>query len=228
MSLSIEVRRVDQAVVLELCGRLSVLEQQLRELGWELMGRGERYFVINLANVSYLDNSGLGQLCWIYTVSRNRGGGMNEVLVERRSDVVWLTFNRPEARNAMTFAMYERMAEVAHEVDSDRAVRALVLTGSGGAFVSGTDISQFSTFAREADALQYEERMDAWMTALERVRVRVSQGSTIQVKKNTYSVPARLIGERVEARIGAEEIEVRLAFPDLQVRRHISMKFNSL
>src|SRR5260370_22731970 len=42
----------------------------------------------------------------------------------------------------------------------------------------------------------------------ERRQVRVSQGSTIQVKKNTYSVPARLIGERVEARIGAEVIEV--------------------
>ena len=46
------------------------------------------------------------------------------------------------------------------------------------------------------------------LETLERQQVRVSQGSTIQVKKNTYSVPARLIGERVEARIGAEEIEV--------------------
>src|SRR5712692_1629771 len=96
---------------------------------------------------------------------------MNEVLVERRGDVVWLTFNRPEARNAMTFAMYERMAEVAGEVDADRGVRALVLTGAGGAFVSGADISQFSGFAAEHDALEYEARMDAWMSALERVRV---------------------------------------------------------
>jgi anti-sigma B factor antagonist len=76
MSLSIEIRRVDQTVVLELSGRLSVLEQQLRQLVWELIEGGERYFVISLANVSYLDNSGLGQLCWIYTVSRNRGGDM--------------------------------------------------------------------------------------------------------------------------------------------------------
>jgi enoyl-CoA hydratase len=96
---------------------------------------------------------------------------MNEVLVERRSDVVWLTFNRPDARNAMTFAMYERMAEVAGEVDADRGVRALVLTGAGGAFVAGTDISQFSGFTRNEDALEYEARMDAWMSALERVRV---------------------------------------------------------
>jgi hypothetical protein len=46
------------------------------------------------------------------------------------------------------------------------------------------------------------------LETLERQTVRVGQGSTIQVKKNTYSVPARLMGERVEARIGAEVIEV--------------------
>jgi enoyl-CoA hydratase len=96
---------------------------------------------------------------------------MSEVLVERRGDVVWLTFNRPDARNAMTFAMYQRMAEVADEVNADRGVRALVLTGAGGAFVAGTDISQFSGFTRNEDALEYEARMDKWLGALERVRV---------------------------------------------------------
>ena len=76
MSLSIEIRRVEHAVVLELSGRLSVLQQDLRQLAWELIQEGERNLIINLANVSYLDNSGLGQLCWIYTVARNRGGDM--------------------------------------------------------------------------------------------------------------------------------------------------------
>jgi hypothetical protein len=46
------------------------------------------------------------------------------------------------------------------------------------------------------------------LETLERERVRVRRGSTIQVKHNTYSVPARLIGLEVEARIGLEEIEV--------------------
>jgi hypothetical protein len=46
------------------------------------------------------------------------------------------------------------------------------------------------------------------LETLERERVKVSRGSTIQVKKNTYSVPARLIGEVVEARVAAEMIEV--------------------
>ena len=49
-----------------------------------------------------------------------------------------------------------------------------------------------------------EERLET----LERERVPVRRGSTIRVKHNTYSVPARLIGEEVEVRIGLEEIEV--------------------
>ena len=76
MSLSIETRCLEDAVLIDLAGRLSVLEFNLRQSVRELMEVGERNFVINLANVSYMDNSGLGQLCWIYTLSRNRGGDM--------------------------------------------------------------------------------------------------------------------------------------------------------
>ena len=76
MNLSIEIRRVDHVTILELAGRVSVLEFQLNKLVEALIARGERFFIINLANVSYLDNSGLGQLCLIYTVARNRGGDM--------------------------------------------------------------------------------------------------------------------------------------------------------
>jgi len=64
-------------------------------------------------------------------------------------------------------------------------------------------------------ALRFEEESrrlrslpERRLETLERQRVRVGRGSTIQVKKNTYSVPARLIGEQVEARIGAESIAV--------------------
>jgi len=46
------------------------------------------------------------------------------------------------------------------------------------------------------------------LESLVRVGVRVNRGSTIRVQKNLYSVPARLIGEWVEARVGLEQIEV--------------------
>ena len=98
-----------------------------------------------------------------------------EVLEERRGDsgeIVWLTLNRPHARNALTFAMYDRIAEVCLEVNGDPSVRSVVLIGAGGrAFAAGTDISQFRAFDREEDALAYEERMDRVLGALESVRV---------------------------------------------------------
>ena len=65
-----------------------------------------------------------------------------EILFEVQGDgIAWLTFNRPEARNAMTFAMYRRLGEICRSLDP--RVRVLVLRGAGDkAFVSGTDIAQ--------------------------------------------------------------------------------------
>ena len=76
MSLSIEIRKTQQVIILELAGRVSVLEPRLKQVVEQLIERGERYFLVNLANVSYLDNSGLGQLCLIYSMTKNRGGDM--------------------------------------------------------------------------------------------------------------------------------------------------------
>jgi enoyl-CoA hydratase/carnithine racemase len=82
------------------------------------------------------------------------------ILIEEEGRVVFLTVNRPEARNAMTFEMYERLYEVCERVDEDSRVRVLVVSGAGDkAFVSGTDIRQFLTFRTREDALQYEERI---------------------------------------------------------------------
>jgi enoyl-CoA hydratase len=93
------------------------------------------------------------------------------VRLERRGEVAWLTFDRPAARNAMTFAMYERLGEICAEIDADPSVRAVVLTGAGEAFVAGTDISQFHDFRTEQQALDYEATMDRILGGLEALRV---------------------------------------------------------
>jgi enoyl-CoA hydratase/carnithine racemase len=86
--------------------------------------------------------------------------------------IAHLTFNRPQARNALTFAMYERMAAICAEINQDRAIKALILTGAGDkAFASGTDISQFRAFKTAQDALDYEARIDRVLGALEQCRV---------------------------------------------------------
>ena len=91
-------------------------------------------------------------------------------IFETAGPIATLTFNRPEARNAMTWAMYEALVEACERVDADAAIRVLVLRGAGGkAFVAGTDISQFQTFKDRQDGLKYEERLDHVLDRIERV-----------------------------------------------------------
>jgi enoyl-CoA hydratase/carnithine racemase len=94
-----------------------------------------------------------------------------EIRTERRGSALWIRVDRPAARNALTFAMYDRIAAVCRETDADPSVKAVVLTGSGDAFVAGTDIAQFVDFKEASQALEYERRMDAWLGAIEDVRV---------------------------------------------------------
>src|SRR5262249_19067469 len=85
----------------------------------------------------------------------------DETLGTREGPVVPPAFNRPRARNAMTWGMYDRLYQVCEEVDADDSARVLVLRGAGGkAFVAGTDISQFQVFERAEDGIAYERDGD--------------------------------------------------------------------
>jgi enoyl-CoA hydratase len=97
-----------------------------------------------------------------------------ELITEMRGPVFWIIFNRPQARNALTWNMYDRLLGACAAVNDDQAVRAVVLTGAGGkAFVAGTDIAQFRSFRTEQDALDYETKGNLVMSTLESVRVPV-------------------------------------------------------
>jgi enoyl-CoA hydratase/carnithine racemase len=90
---------------------------------------------------------------------------------EVRDGIGWVTLNRPEARNALTFGMYERLAEIAADPGG---ARALVISGAGEkAFAAGTDISQFREFRTAEDGVAYEARLDRVLGALERCAVPV-------------------------------------------------------
>ena len=89
---------------------------------------------------------------------------------ETDGPLAFLTFSRPEARNAMTWEMYGALADACARVDEDASIRVFILRGAGGeAFVSGTDISQFQNFHDRHDGLKYEERLDLLLDRLERV-----------------------------------------------------------
>ena len=93
------------------------------------------------------------------------------------SNVVWdidgsvatLTFNRPQARNALTWDMYDALTDACETVDASPDLRVLVVRGAGGAFAAGTDIAQFREFSSGRDGVEYERRLDAVIDRLERV-----------------------------------------------------------
>jgi enoyl-CoA hydratase len=95
-----------------------------------------------------------------------------ELLYDKRGDVAWVTFNRPQARNALTFAMYQGLAEICGRIERTREAKVLVITGAGDkAFAAGTDIAQFKDFRSGEDGIGYERKMDATLEIIERCPV---------------------------------------------------------
>src|SRR5258707_9342607 len=95
-----------------------------------------------------------------------------ELLYDKRGEIGWITFNRPQARNALTFAMYEGLAEICGRIGRTREAKALVITGAGDkAFAAGTDIAQFKDFKDAEDGIAYERKMDRILDAIERCTV---------------------------------------------------------
>src|SRR5262249_36032124 len=96
----------------------------------------------------------------------------NDLLYDVRDGIGCVMFNRPQARNAFTFEMYERLSQVCDRADDDRSMKVLVFQGAGDkAFASGTDINQFRAFTTPQHAIEYESRIDRVLTKLEQCRV---------------------------------------------------------
>lgn len=85
--------------------------------------------------------------------------------------VMTIVLNRPEALNAMTWAMYDGLEDAFARVEQDPEVRVVVLRSSTDrAFVAGTDISQFQQFTSGLDGVEYERRMERFLDAIEGCR----------------------------------------------------------
>jgi enoyl-CoA hydratase/carnithine racemase len=95
----------------------------------------------------------------------------SDALFDPARPVAALTFNRPQARNALTWEMYDALTRACDHVDADPEIRVLVIRAAGDAFAAGTDISQFTAFTNGQDGVAYERRLDAALERLERVRV---------------------------------------------------------
>jgi len=78
-----------------------------------------------------------------------------------KEGVAHILIDRPEARNAMTWTMYEELARICESIAGNPDIKATTLRGTGGeAFVAGTDIEQFRNFQGGEDGIAYEKIID--------------------------------------------------------------------
>ncbi len=94
-----------------------------------------------------------------------------QVHLHIEAGVASVLFDRPQARNAMTWGMYEQLMAICRQLQGDASVRVVTLRGAGGeVFVAGTDIAQFQHFGSGAkggeDGVAYERQIDACMDLL--------------------------------------------------------------
>src|SRR5205085_11568022 len=94
MSLTVKTRRVDNAVVVDMSGRLTIGEPVLllRETVRVLVNDGSRHFILNLGDVAYIDSSGLGELVSLFTTVRNKQGDVKLLnLTAKAKDLLQMT-----------------------------------------------------------------------------------------------------------------------------------------
>ena len=107
MPLAITSRISSNVVIVDINGRLSVLDVALREHIDELLEEGHCAFVLNLANVPYVDSFGLGQLITIWTTVRSRGG---HLILLRPTDHVQTLFRITKLNTIFDISSEEQQA----------------------------------------------------------------------------------------------------------------------
>jgi len=77
---------------------------------------------------------------------------MSAILVERDGPLAVVTLNRPEKRNALAMPHWLELGRTLHAFAADGTVRAVILTGAGGQFCAGADISEFDSARQDANS----------------------------------------------------------------------------
>ena len=96
---------------------------------------------------------------------------MAPISLSIEGSVARIVVDRPEARNAMSFAMYDALLEMIGQVSHDTGIRCLVISGNDTSFIAGTDISEFAAVRNGADGLAYEARVETVISALEALTI---------------------------------------------------------
>jgi enoyl-CoA hydratase/carnithine racemase len=90
------------------------------------------------------------------------------VLYEKRGEVAYVTLNRPEVKNAIDFAMHERLCEIWTDFRDDPKLRVAVITGTGDAFTAGADLKTHAPEWQTVGPMVGRERIDTGLSGITR------------------------------------------------------------
>ncbi len=76
------------------------------------------------------------------------------ILIDSGEGILRIQMNRPEKRNALTFAMYQKMADALTQADQDESVRVILLTGTENCFCAGNDLIDFRNISLGGERLR--------------------------------------------------------------------------
>ena len=94
MSMKAITRQVDSVTVFDISGRITLGEgcTQLRELIRSHLSKGSKKMLLNLADVTYIDSSGIGELVSAFTTTKNQGGELKLLnLTKKVNDLLQIT-----------------------------------------------------------------------------------------------------------------------------------------
>ena len=130
-----------------------------------------------------------------------------DILYTLDGPVGTITLNRPQARNALTYAMYDEIGRICAAPEAYGSPRVLVLTGAGDrAFASGTDFSELQDIRTAGDSIAYEARVEGILRAIETCPV-----PTIAAIAGSVTGGGAIIACACDLRIAPED--ARFGFP---------------
>jgi anti-sigma B factor antagonist len=94
MSMKVSTRQVDGIVILDLSGRITLGEGSvtLRDAVRDVLAKGTKQILLNLAEITYIDSSGIGELVSAFTTVKNAGGELKLLnLTKKVHDLLQIT-----------------------------------------------------------------------------------------------------------------------------------------
>lgn len=131
------------------------------------------------------------------------------LLRQRKGDVEWLIFNRPQVRNALSSAMEQALIEAVDAIARDGSAKAVVFTGMRGekpAFMAGADMGALAKAANPEEAIALEREAETLIVAIEALRI-----PTVAAMAGACVGQGALLASACDVRIAAPSL--RFGFP---------------